>query len=592
MSNISRRNFLRSAGIGALGVVGAGGLAACAPQTSGSTGTDDSTSSVGNLSEAGTGATWRTAPEPIAEDQIVETYDCDVLVIGLGHAGCAALRAAAEAGAKVCAMQETTEETLTFKGGQVGHINSQYLKDKGVPEVDVVEFVNDWQLHSNNRSNTGLIMNYARHAGECFDWLIEGSLSEEERLNMHVTNLVEGGPYMHEFSGLKTWVGTANLTEYVDRVLRNCIQMAVDAGGKVYWGTKACQLITDANGRVTGAVGQGDGGYVRVNAAGGVILATGGFGSNQEMREDLLYEISERLDPDDEISCMMDCDGSGIQMGYWVGGRIDPCVGTMDGVYWYPTDGPSDPIGATSALWLNCDGKRYSNEGFGSTELQSMTGAFQPKGAICTLFDDNIEEQIRAQAFGHLAIDHVRDGFDALRATLSKAYAGGAAGSADAEAEMGGEAGSDKAAMASAVVFAADDFETLGTYLGYEGEALSNFVASIERYNELCEKGIDEDFGKDPSLLFPLKQPPYYGYAGVKQLGVLMVTVGGLLVDPDGMVLGQDYRPIRGLYAAGNASGGRFGWQYFTSIAGQSLSLAQTLGMLAGQNAAKQALGA
>ena len=120
------------------------------------------------------------------------------------------------------------------------------------------------------------------------------------------------------------------------------------------------------------------------------------------------------------------------------------------------------------------------------------------------------------------------------------------------------------------------------------GEALDNFVTTIEHYNELCEAGKDTDFGKDPSLMCALTTPPFYGYKGTKKVGTLMVTVGGLLVDEDGRVLDQRYNAIPGLYAAGNASGGRFGWQYFTSIAGQSLSMAETMGMLAGQNAAAE----
>ena len=334
---------------------------------------------------------------------------------------------------------------------------------------------------------------------------------------------------------------------------------------------------------MTGAIGEGPEGYVQVNATKGVILATGGFGSNAEMCQDLLYEIKETMGDNDTISCMLDANGSGIQMGYWAGGRLDPCMGTMDGAYWYPCDSPTDPIGATAALWINADGKRYSNEGFGSTELQAMPGARQPDGIISTLFDSNVDELLKAQPFGHMCVDYSTGDFTALHETMDKAYAGGANGSADPEEqEQGGGAGTDKAQMAGATLYAADDFETLGTYLGYEGEALENFVASIERYNELCEKGVDEDFGKDPSLLFPLKNPPYYGYCGTKAIGVLMVTVGGLLIDENGAVLGRDYRPIKGLYAAGNASGGRFGWQYFTSIAGESLSMAETLGMTTG----------
>lgn len=572
-NGLSRRAFLGGAAFA--GIAGMGALSACAPQRRG--GEALSQTSGGEAGIAG--ASWRDAPAKIGDDEISETRDCEVLVIGLGHAGCCAMKAAVEAGAKVCAMQETSEDALLFKGHSYGHINSEFLKSRGVPEVDVTEFFNDWQVRSNNRSNPGLIMRYITHVGETFDWLIEG-LTDEEKQSIYICYLMEGIPFKREFSGVKTWIGTARLTtELVDKMYRGIIGDAAAGGADVLWETKGCQLVTDEAGKVVGAIGLGPNGYVKVNASKGVILTTGGFGSNEEMREDLLYEIKESMGEQDQISCNLDCDGSGIQMGYWAGGRLDPCMGTMDGAYWYPTDSPIDPIGATSSLWMNADGKRYCNEGFGSTELQAMPGAKQPDGVTCSVFDSNVEELIKAQAFGHMSYDYAEKGFDGLHETMEKAYAGGEQGSADGD-EAENTAGADKALMSPPTLYAADDYETLGKYLGYAGQSLENFVATIERYNELCEKGLDEDFGKDASLLFPIKTPPFYGFAGTKALGVLMVTVGGLLVDENGAVLGRDYRPIPGLFAAGNASGGRFGWQYSTSIGGESLTTANTLGRL------------
>lgn len=581
MGNISRRNFIQGAGLGALGLVGAGSLAACSP--SGNEPASDSKGATASASESA--ASWRTPPAEIADSDIVETYDCDVLVIGLGHAGCCALRAAAESGAVAMGMDVTAQDTWTFQGFQMGHINSKYLKSVGVPEVDIIEFVNDWQLRSNNRSNPGLVMNYAKNCGPTFDWLFD-NLSDEDYATFAVRCLSEKGPYVRELGGMKSWVGTATAGDgLLEAALMRCVDAAEESGGRVLFETKGTQLVTDADGSVIGAIGEGPDGFVKVNTTKGVIIATGGFGSNEEMREDLLYEIKETMGENDAISNMMDRDGSGIQMGYWAGGRLDPCMGTMDGAYWYPCDSPTDPLGATAALWINADGRRYSNEGFGSTEIMALPGARQPEGMIVTVFDSNIEELLEAQAFGHMGYD-TTTGFDALHETMEKAYAGGAEGSAKGENVEETEAGANKAMGAGAVLYAADDYKTLGGYLGYEGEALDNFVASIERYNELCEQGIDEDFGKDPSLMIPVNQPPYYAYGGTKEVGVLMVTVGGLLIDQNGAVLGSDYRPIEGLFAAGNASGGRFGWQYFTSIAGQSLTMAHTLGRLTGEYAA------
>lgn len=579
---VSRRGF----------VVGAAGVTAAmvAAVDTGAALADEAKDTAAGAAET---SDWHVAPDDPAD--VAETHDCDVLVIGLGHAGSCALRAAAEAGAKVAAFEKAEEGArVIMGGGQIGHINSEFLKNRGVPEVDVVEFMNDWQVRSNNRSNPGLVMNYAKSCGTCFDWLFD-QVDADTLAGTQIRCYEDGvtDVFEKELSGLKSWIGTAMTGDYINAALDHCVEVATDAGGKVFWGTTGYKLIQDADGAVTGAYGQaGDGTFVQVNAK-QVILATGGYGANEQMRNDLLWEINQLQEPGCTSSCMMDQDGMGIAMGTWVGGRVDPCAGTMDGGYWYPCDQPVDLLGATAALWINADGKRYSNEGFGSTELMVMPGVKQPAGDICTVFDNDIETLLAAQPYGHMALDMVNTDLDGIRETMAAAYAGGANGSEGASGEGEGDAEGDGSAagaivmgMSSANVFAADDFETLGTYLGYEDEALDNFVATIEHYNELCEAGKDTDFGKDASLMCALKNPPYYGYKGTKKIGALMVTVGGLLVDEDGRVLDQTYNAIPGLYAAGNASGGRFGWQYFTSIAGQSLSMAETMGKLAGQNAA------
>lgn len=608
-ASVTRRNFVKDAGLAAFGVTAFSAIAGpaladqAAPAPAEGDAPADGAAPEGEGAPAGGGMPpmgggskddpeWRTAPEAPAADEVVETYDCDVLVIGLGHAGCTALRAAAEAGVSVAAFEDQDEDSMSFlAGGQVGHINSKFLGDAGVPQVDTVEFLNDWQVRSNNRSNPGLVRNYATHCGECFDWLID-CLSDEDKAGLTIRQWPTDGDTATCYSGVKCWIGTANLGSCQSTVLQNCIDVAVAAGGKVFYGTSGYSLIQDADGNVTGAYGKREDGYVQVNAAKGVILATGDFSTNASMCKDLLNEIQYLLPADGAVSAMgAGRDGQGIKMGYWAGGRLDPCMSAMDGAYWYPCDSPMDPIGATAALWINADGKRYSNEGFGSTELMAMPGAYQPAGIISTVFDNDIESLLKAQPLGHMSYDYANQGFDSLHEAMDAAYEAHkngefASGDAADAAGEGAAGGGDKAMMAGATLYAADDFETLGGYLGYTGEALDNFVASIERYNELCEKGCDEDFGKDPRLMLALKNPPYYAYCGTKEIGVVMVTTSGLVVDENSRVLGNDYRPIKGLYAAGNCSGCRFGYSYFTSIAGQSLSFAETQGMMAGQFAA------
>ena len=48
---------------------------------------------------------WQTSPENISEEQVLQTVRADVVVVGAGHAGTCAARAAAEAGASVIVLE-------------------------------------------------------------------------------------------------------------------------------------------------------------------------------------------------------------------------------------------------------------------------------------------------------------------------------------------------------------------------------------------------------------------------------------------------------------------------------------------------------
>ena len=111
-NGISRRDLFKFGGIAAAGVVGAGALASCAPQGTGSAGsasttstTDETTTAAGHLR---TGMpSFLTAPEAITD--VKETKDYDVVVIGAGASGVPAALSAFEAGAKVALLQKDAE---------------------------------------------------------------------------------------------------------------------------------------------------------------------------------------------------------------------------------------------------------------------------------------------------------------------------------------------------------------------------------------------------------------------------------------------------------------------------------------------------
>ena len=88
-------------------------------------------------------APWRQPPAPIDPALITETLEADVVVVGCAHAGTAAARAAAEAGAAVIAIDQQKEKLFHAVGNDLGHINSKFLAQRWLPHVDEIELLND-----------------------------------------------------------------------------------------------------------------------------------------------------------------------------------------------------------------------------------------------------------------------------------------------------------------------------------------------------------------------------------------------------------------------------------------------------------------
>ena len=105
----------------------------------------------------------------------------------------------------------------------------------------------------------------------------------------------------------------------------------------------------------------------------------------------------------------------------------------------------------------------------------------------------------------------------------------------------------------------ADSLDELADKLGFEGEYKENFLKSIERYNELCDKGVDLDFGKQKKDMTPIKKGPFYGIAVGSWL---LATMNGVRVNTNLQAIKADGTEIPGLYVIGNDMGGFFANSY------------------------------
>lgn len=525
-------------------------------------------------------AAWRIPPEPISEERIEQTYEADVVIVGAGHSGVAAARACAEAGLSVRVIETMVEKNYWAYGIDFGHINSDFLRSKGVPPVDEIEFFNDWQLRSGNRSNPRLVMQFVRNCGSCFDWFLE-ALSPEQRDNVQIRYWPAPKRYSNNICGIKTWIGTATFPEALwhdkgitDAVVAN-IQRAKEHGAQFHFSTVAEQLEKQ-DGRVTAVIAkERHGGYLRYRARKGVVLAAGDFARNEEMMKELCDELVTLAPSEAHRITGLSRDGSGIRMGVWAGGRMVPgpiaCMGGN-------TAAPNSPLfQATATLWLDGENKRFCNEGFGDSEFSGLEAARIKTPRLVNLFDNKVDDILQRQPPIHGSL-WVNNPDDPRMATAAEYIAGAQKAGKDGYAIKDPHA---PKGVESPRLYAAATLEELADILGFRGQLKQNLLDSVARYNAFCRSGRDEDFGKDPSLLVPLDTAPYYAMVTDRTEGGAMgpmVTVDGLWTDDHQQVYDQQLDVIPGLFATGNCCGRRFGVQYSTPVAGVSIGIAWTLG--------------
>ena len=579
-------------------------------------------------------SSWRTPPAPIPEEQIGQVHSADVVVVGLAHAGSAAVRAAAESGARVIGIEEKTEKRYSVWGADYGHINSKFLESRGVPKVDPIDYYNEMMRRSGGRANPGLVMRFCQNAGSAFDWYTD---MVEEFGGVSVAFWPGGTKFDGEMAGYKFWPGTAKFshpaapfghgspggpegkggpgekpdfpggvpvegekggpggpgeppqpTGMIEKamaclktrpsLLGLCIanqQKAVELGGEMFFGMSAVDIVKQ-DGRVSGiiAVDQ-DGVYHRFEASRAVILAAGGFGGNKEMLEDLLPDFKGLFSGDETFPKGMGRSGMSLKLGVWAGGRLEAGpIATMGGNF-------NTPRGFNCVhglLWLDPRGKRFCNECFGDPVITGFQGNQMKHGTYYNIFDSNVLEDLQWAVPAHEGFDHtdaqyIRNVEVAMEAA-QKAGKGGAI---------------SRAPNGPVRIVCGNSMEELLDNAELTGALRENVKSSILRYNEICRRGRDDDFGKDAKLLRPLEQwPLYIQFNDFNYLGRIMCTCGGLLTDETQNVLDDGFEPIPGLFATGNCCGRRYGPQYSTPTAGLSIGMCVTLGREAGREAAKE----
>jgi len=547
--SFSRRTFLKGAAAGT-GIVAAAG-----------------TGLLGNGTAAALSADapqqnpFENPPAPISAAQIGTVTGADVVVVGAGTSGLHAALAAAQAGAKVILIEKT--DRIQARGGDNTALNSKIHKKLGI-KIDEGKVIDALMRRGEGRLDQDILNLWAHNSGRVMDQIIDICAAEGLPTYLVIPDrgdedcaIIDRWPNPSGFPKGWNYLDERNI-EYPtchrpggkaesQRIWLQAIEKkARSLGAQFHYETKAVQLLRDGtSGRVTGVVAQKKGGgYVRFDAAKGVILGTGDYGFNREM--------VAKYCPQMQFPCMVRTSmGEGHQMAMWIGAVMEnPPHAPMSHMF--------HVMGTDAFLLVNKHGRRFYNE---DADTESMANQTFEQGGAWVVFDDSWEEDVTRMGPGFKRVFRVTDKSRKEFLDLAAGVKSGPWGRSILK-------GSTIADLAAQMKVPPDAF-----------------AATISRYNELARLKKDLDYGKRADRLTAIDKPPFYAEWTDKP-AMSLVVLGGLLANARLQALDKEGQVIAGLYLAGNTVGRRFKSGYPLICPGISHSMAFTHGYLAGEFAA------
>ena len=515
-----------------------------------------------------------TAPE-IADDEIEEELECDVVVVGAGIAGCAAIRAAAEEGASVIFFDKYT--STTSSGHQMAIVNGDVAAVWGRDGILDIDDVCDHEMDETSYfSKRAIYREWFNNMHEVFDWYL--AVDPDIYICEDMYDVPTEGansvcpmycplPELYDYTAERYPTYPSSATVSTDELNALEVEEAVNEYGAIgYYEHRVEQLIQDEDGRVTGvyAYNYSTGMYKKVTASMGVVLACGEYALNDEYVEyflpEQIYNGNSRMAMYSDPDGLAVNQGDGLRMGDWAGARIQQHHALM--IHHMG----SSPLQCTPFLQLNKYGERFMNEDIPGQQIENQI-ELQKDFTSYLIFDANWAEAIPYMPAAHgvkcMYLDD--DELDVIDGIV--------------ESEAFIYPSAVESAVENGQLATGDTLEELFAQLDIDAETA---IASVERYNELCANGYDEDFGKTSSRLFAIETGPFY--AETLTLASSLVCLGGLESDEHCHTFNQDRDIIPGLYVAGNTQGNRFSVQYPIAFCGIASSMALYYGYVAGKN--------
>ncbi len=572
----SRRDFLIAGGA----VIAADALSAYTPKT-----TSEPVTSILTNSKTVTDTATPTSPaqtktmtaEPATTTKPVTPeawlpakwdYEADVVVVGYGGAGACAAITANDAGSKVIIMEKAPYRG----GGNTGICLGQWVCPTNVQHA--VEY-----LKAGCEDYTPLDVIQAWAEEVCKNRAFYDSLG----IKYAEARNIAGYPTLPYFSSMLLYqtegMGMGLFAELDKHVRNRKIQILFGTPGKELIQNPSTKEILGVYGQeISGTWGkEKEGRIVAVKAKRGVVLTTGGFEHNEEMKRQF-----HKAYPTAFYGWRYNT-GDGIKMAQKVGAdlwHMDLMCGSSNALFRDidPNYNFQIQISPKTNNYLYVDnlGRRFMNErsplagnphtGFWQFFSWDEAAVGYTRTPYWVIFDS---VSFKAGPLGP------REGMPGLRGlNVTPVDLGGYEGwSKDNIAELNkGWIRSGNTIEELVMNIKKNDF-------GKRMDA-AYLAASISRYNELCAKKNDDDFGRPVSSMLPVNAPPYFAFAKVPGGAC---THGGPRRSAKAEVLSPELVPIPRLFSAGEL-GSIYGRTY--SVTGGNIGEASAFGRIAGRNAA------
>ncbi len=419
-----------------------------------------------------------------------KTIDTEIVVIGAGGAGMAASIMLKQAGKDFVLL-----EKMPYAGGNTtkatGGMNAaetHYQKEQGI-EDSVDLFVSDTIKGGHDLNDPELVRVMASESAGAIDWL-DSIGADLPKISF------SGGASVNRIHAPADGSGVG---EYLVEKFSSKLN---ELGVEIMYETKATELLTDADGKICGVKAEGADANYTFNCK-AVILATGGFGANEEMytqyRPDLKGTVTTNAPG---------ATGDGIVMAQALGAALVD----IEQIQLHPTVEQStsmlitESVRGDGAILVNQSGVRFTNELL--TRDAVSAAELEQEGCYAyIIFDQNLRDHLKAIE------KYVKTG----------------------------------------ITVQADTIEGLAEQLNIDPATLAKTLAN---WNECVKSQNDPEFGRTTGMDADLTTPPYYA---IKIAPGIHHTMGGVKIDTSAHVINTEGNAIPGLYAAGEVTGGVHG---------------------------------